>query len=63
MINIYLPTGKSFLNLVKVNQIWIVIIPFGWSWHQTEFRLEGELYIVNRSHLSSDTAAGSPMLR
>ena len=30
---------KSFLNLVSLNQIWIVIIIFKFIWHQTESRL------------------------
>ena len=35
---------QSFLNLVKSNQIWIVIWLFILIWHQTEFRLVCQIY-------------------
>ena len=31
--------GKYFLNLVELNQIWIMIYTFPMIWHQTKFRL------------------------
>ena len=34
-----LHTGRSFLNLVKSNEIWIVITLFQWIKRQTEFNL------------------------
>ena len=51
LIQIY--TKKFILNLVKSNQIWIVITIFWLIWHQTEFRL-----IANNSEKCNSLTKG-----